>query len=146
MSKSRVRNGFYFICHFQSMGHTFLHRLVEDWKVPLHLAELNVVLVSNVYQGHWKGKVQRSPHINISQSKRGLPWWLRWYRICLQCRRPGFDPWVRKIPWRRKWLPTPVFLPGEFHGQRSLEGYSPWGCKESDMTEQHTHTHSKMRN
>ena len=51
-----------------------------------------------------------------------------------------------KIPWRRKWLPTPVFLPGEFHGQRSLEGYSPWGCKESDMTEQHTHTHSKMRN
>ena len=44
-------------------------------------------------------------------------------RICLQCRRPGFDPWVRKIPWRREWLPTPVFLPEEFHGQRSLEGY-----------------------
>ena len=39
------------------------------------------------------------------------------------------DPWVRKIPWRRAWLPTPVFLPGESHGQRSLEGYSPWGCK-----------------
>ena len=38
----------------------------------------------------------------------GLPWWLRWQRICLQCRRPGFDPWVRKIPWRRKWQPTPV--------------------------------------
>ena len=37
-----------------------------------------------------------------------------------QCRRPGFDPWVRKIPWRRKWQPTPVFLPGESHGQRSL--------------------------
>ena len=46
--------------------------------------------------------------------------------------------WVRKIPWRRKWLPTPLFLPGEFHGQRSLEGYSPWGCKESDMTDQLT--------
>ena len=57
-----------------------------------------------------------------------------WYRICLQCRRPGFDPWVRKIPWRREWQPAPVFLPGEFHGQRSLVGYSPWGCKESDMT------------
>ena len=41
-----------------------------------------------------------------------LPWWLRWSRICLQCRRPGFDPWVRKIPWRRKQQPTPVFLPG----------------------------------
>ena len=42
-----------------------------------------------------------------------------------------FDPWVRKIPWRRKWQPTPVFLPGESHGRRSLVGHSPWGCKES---------------
>ena len=41
----------------------------------------------------------------------------------------GVDPWVWKIPWRRKWLPTPVFVPGEFHGQRSLAGHSPWGCK-----------------
>ena len=49
-----------------------------------------------------------------------------------------FDPWVWKIPWRRDWLPTPVFLPGEFHGQRSLEGYSPWSCEESDTTEQPT--------
>ena len=39
------------------------------------------------------------------------------------CRRPGFDPWVRKIPWRREWQPTPVFLPEESHGQRSLVGY-----------------------
>ena len=46
------------------------------------------------------------------------------------------DSWVRKIPWRRKWQPTPVILPGEFHRQRSLAGDSPWGCKESDMTEQ----------
>ena len=56
------------------------------------------------------------------------------YRICLQCGRPGFDPWVGKIPWRREWQPTPVFLPAEFHGQRSLAGYSPWGRKESDTT------------
>ena len=48
-------------------------------------------------------------------------------RICLQCRRPGFNPWVRKIPWRRKWLPAPLFLPEEFHGQRSLVGCNPWG-------------------
>ena len=41
--------------------------------------------------------------------------------------KPGFDPWVEKILWRREWLPTPVFLPGEFHGQRSLAGYIPWG-------------------
>ena len=47
----------------------------------------------------------------------------------------------RKLPWRRKWLPTPVFLSGKSHGQRSLVGYSPWGRKESDMTE-HTHTHT----
>ena len=50
-------------------------------------------------------------------------------------RDTAFDPWVRKIHWSRKWQPTPVFLPGKSHGQRSLAGYSPWGCKESDMTE-----------
>ena len=55
--------------------------------------------------------------------------------IYLQCRKLGFNPWLRKILWRREWLPTPIFLPGEFHGQRSLVGYSPWGCKELDMTE-----------
>ena len=58
--------------------------------------------------------------------------------VPLQCRRPRFNPWVRKIPWRREWLPTPVFLPGESHGQRSPAGYSPWGLKESDRTEQVT--------
>ena len=65
----------------------------------------------------------------------GLPWWLRWWRILLQCRRHGFEPWVGKIPCRSKWQSIPVFLPGEFHGQRSLVGYSPWGCKELDRTE-----------
>ena len=46
---------------------------------------------------------------------------------CRRCKRCRFDPWVRKIPWRRKWQPTPVFLPGESHGQRSPAGYSPQG-------------------
>ena len=54
-------------------------------------------------------------------------------KICLQWRRLGFDQWVGKILWRREWLPTSVFLPREFHGQRSLEGYSPWG-RESDTS------------
>ena len=47
---------------------------------------------------------------------------------------PGFDPWIGKITWRKKWQCIPVFLPGEFHEQKSLTSYSPWGCKESDMT------------
>ena len=54
----------------------------------------------------------------------------------LQCGRPGFNPWVRKIPWRSKWQPTPIFLPGDSHGQRSLVGYSPCRLKEElDTTE-----------
>ena len=68
-------------------------------------------------------------------------WLPRWYngtRSTCQCRRHrscGFDPWVGKIPWSRKWQTGPVFLPGQFHRQRSLVGYSPWGYKESDVTE-----------
>ena len=54
----------------------------------------------------------------------------------LQCGRPRFNHWVRKISWRRKWQPSPVFLPGKSHGWGNLVGYSPWGRKESDMTEQ----------
>ena len=53
---------------------------------------------------------------------------------CRRCKRPGFNPWVGKIPWRRAQQPTLVFLPGESHGQMSLVCYSPWGLKESDMT------------
>ena len=56
-------------------------------------------------------------------------------KLCLQCGRPGFNPWVGKISCRRKWQPTTVFLPGKSHGWRSLVGYSPWGRKESDTTE-----------
>ena len=48
---------------------------------------------------------------------------------CRRLRRYEFDPWVRKIPWRRKWQPTPIFLPGKSHGQRSLASYTPWGHK-----------------
>ena len=60
------------------------------------------------------------------------------FKIC------GFDPWVRKIPWRRAWQPTPVFLPGKSYGQRNWVGYGPWGHKESDMTEVTSQAHSQI--
>ena len=78
----------------------------------------------------------------------GLPRGLSSQESSCQCRRHrrhGFDPWVGKIPWRRAWQPTPVFLPGESHGQESLAGYSPWDRKKLDTTEHayiHTHTHT----
>ena len=76
----------------------------------------------------------------ILDTWRGLPWWFRWLRICLQCNKLEFHLLIRKISWRRKGQFTPAFLPGEFHGQRFLMGYSPWGCKKSGKTEQLTHT------
>ena len=100
-----------------------------------------VIVLGGKNFGKWLGHESRILRNGISaliKDLSGLPWCLRWQRIYLQCKRPGFGPWVVKIPWRREWLPMPVFLPGEFHGQRSLVGYSPWGCKESDMTEQPT--------
>ena len=58
---------------------------------------------------------------------KGLSQWLSGKESACQCRRHKFDPWVRKIPWRRKWQPTPVFLPGKSHRQRSLAGYTVHG-------------------
>ena len=82
----------------------------------------------------------------------GLPWWLSGKESSCQCRRfrrHGFNPWVGKFFWRRKWQPASVFLPEKSHGQRSLTGCSPWGHKESNMTDSiyiythsHTHTHT----
>ena len=68
---------------------------------------------------------------------------------CRRHRRHGFSTWVELIPWGRKWQPTPVFLPGKFYGERSLVVYSPWGCKESDMTDwlsEHTCNHLNNKN
>ena len=66
------------------------------------------------------------PHLKIFTKRIiGLPRWYSGKEPTCQHRRCRFDPWVRKIPWRRKWKPTPVFLPGKFHEQRSLAGYSP---------------------
>ena len=73
----------------------------------------------------WSGFPLCSQASLVAQMVKNLP----------QYRRPGFNPWMGRIPWRREWRPTPVFLPEEFHGQRNLAGYSPWGHKESNMAE-----------
>ena len=67
----------------------------------------------------------------------GLPRWCSGKEStcqCRRCKRCGFDPWIKKTAWSRKWQSTPVFLPGKSHGQRSLAGYSPWDHKELDVT------------
>ena len=109
--------------------------LVDDAIQPFHPLSPSSPLVLNLFQHQGLFLV--------------LSWWLKWQRIHLQGRRPRFNPWVRKILWRREWVPTPVFLPGEFHGQRNLACYGPWGqrslvgygpccSKKSDMTERLT--------
>ena len=75
------------------------------------------------------------------QQCEGLPRWFSGKESACQCRRHGFYPWVGKIPWRRKWQPTPVFLLGKFHGQSSLADSRPWIHKESDTTE-HARMHA----
>ena len=80
--------------------------------------------------------------IPASYLKYNYTRWLNDKESACQCGRHGFNPWVGKIPWRRKWEPTPVFLLGKSHVQRSLRGYSPWGCKRvgHDLTTEHTRT------
>ena len=75
----------------------------------------------------------------------------RWHSVkesacqCRECKGCGFDPWMGKIPWRRKWQPTQVFLPGKVHGQMSLADCCPWGRKELDTTQWlSTHTHTQF--
>ena len=77
----------------------------------------------------WGDKAEECLPSEWTQLHFGLSTWLSGKESTCQCkrhRRRGFDPWVRKMPWRRKWPPTPVFLPGKPHGQSSLAGYSPW--------------------
>ena len=93
--------------------------------------------VHGILQEYWSGLLGPPPctvggNVNWYSyygEQYGLPWWLSGKESACQCRRCRFNPWVRKIPWRRKWQPIPGSLPGKSHGQRSLTGYSPWGCK-----------------
>ena len=83
---------------------------------PTHRRFKQLVLNFLLLPQHW---------IRWCSYNAGFCWWLSGKESAYQCRIHGFSPWVRKIPWRRKLQPTPVFLPGEFHGQWSLVGYSP---------------------
>ena len=81
------------------------------------------------------GVAQSRTRLKQLSSSSSNSWWLKKWRICLRCRRLGLNPWDGKIPWRRDSQPTPVFLPGEFHGQRSLVA-TVHGIAESNATEQ----------
>ena len=74
----------------------------------------------------------------------GLPWWLKWERICIQCRRPGFNPWIGKILWRKTQQSTPVFLAGQSHGQSGPGGLQSMGLQRAGqnwVTNTHMSTH-----
>ena len=100
-----------------------------------------------LHRGSLRQMGERARGLQLDKNIRRRPSQVaRWHRTRLQCRRHkrcGFDPWVKTIPVGRKWQPTPVSLPGESQGQRSLEDCSPRGHKESDVTEAtwHTRTH-----
>ena len=108
-----------------------------NWAPPAQITDDGLQGLRRVL-GEKKGRTGWPCVIEAFEGWCGLPWWLSGKELNCQCRRHKrrrFDPCVRKIPWRKVWQPTPVFLPGESLGQRSLVGYSPWGHKESDTTE-----------
>ena len=111
----------------QRIGHnwvTFTFTVLKIWTNAQWVFASCLVIRANVIY-----------HFLAAQMVKNLP----------AMRRPRFDPWVGKILWKREWQPTPVFLPGEFHGQRSLVGYSPWSHKEWDTTEQLTCKHTQYK-
>ena len=84
---------------------------------------------------HSQTRLKRLSSSSSSRIDWGLPKWLSGKESTFQCRKPRLDSWDEKIPWRRKWQPTLISLPGKSHGQRSLAGYSLGGGKESHTTE-----------
>ena len=104
-----------------------------------------MILAGNFAMGHFP--FFATLHLSARIYLQGLPRWLRGKESACQCKRYGFNSWIGKIPWRRKWQPTPVFLPRKSHGQRSLAGYSPWGCKRvgHNLATRQQHTRIKIR-
>ena len=135
----------------QSMGSL---KVGHNWATSLSLFTFHFPALEKEMATHssvlaWRIPGMAEPAVyGVAQSQTRLKWlsssipvwelprWLSGKESACQSRRHGFDPWVEKIPWRRKWHPTPVFLPGKSHRQRNLVRYSPWGCKELDTTKQ----------
>ena len=132
-------------CVFQSTGLLILNQI---WNGKKQVQYSFLLTQECNYHQHVKFKCTNSEVYIVLR----LPWWLSGKEFTCQCRRCGLDPWVGKVPWRRKWQPTPVFLPGKPHGLRSLVGGSPWGREESGTTKRlHFHalekemaTHSRV--
>ena len=98
------------------------------------------VAINGVTQS--RTRLKRLSSSSSSNSEYGLPWWLSDKESACQCRSHRFDSWVGMVPWRRKWQPTPVFLPGKSHGQRSPAGWS-MESRELDTTEQLNNNNSE---
>ena len=94
--------------------------LSKLWEIVKDRKAWRVEVYKGAKSGTWLRDWITTPEIQASLVVHGK-------ESTCQCRKLQFDLWVRKIPLRRKWQPTPVFLPGKSHGQRSLEGYHPWG-------------------
>ena len=106
--------------------------------MPWRRARQYSCLENSMDRGAWRATAHGAAESDMTEWLRAAQH--RWWSVKNPLanagdRRCGFHPWVRKIPWKRKWQATPAFWLGEFHGQRSLAGYCPWGHKESDTTE-----------
>ena len=117
-------------------------------KLPTGILELSVIEIYSFLLSAWESSRFWEPTKYSLLQDQGFPGDTVVKESACQCRRHKtnrFYPWVGKISWSKKWQPTPVFLPGKFHGQRRLVGYNTWGHKEPDTTEHvrtHTHTHT----
>ena len=113
---------------------------------PFSRKGLSAYLVPDGCQALKTRRIRCSPYVQGAYSLVGLPMWCPVGKEpAYQCRRLSFDPWVGKIPWRKAWQPTPVFLPGESHGQRRLVGYHPRCHKESDTQLEQLSRHAQFR-
>ena len=154
VAKSRTRQGnLTFTFHFHALEKEMAtHSSVLSWRTP-GTAEPGGVTQSRTRLERLSSSSSSLIKLNLT-FKEGLPRGSADKEPTCQCRRNKrfrFSPWVWKSPWRRKWQPAPVFLPGKFHGQRSLVGYSLRDHKELAMTEgahmhlhTHTHTHTHL--